>query len=101
MNTAEKIAVHSSVKTELTPGILAQAFWAMDSTQQAGFFAALADEVSKTESAYGYGEMQWCYMADAIRKSREASRMYMALSAFAFEYWPQRNEYEFVCETQS
>ena len=85
-----------AVSVEITPELAAAAFWAMSSDEQAAFFAALAAEVKKTESAYGYGEMQWCYMVDDIRKDKEASRMYMALSAFAFDYWPQKSESQFL-----
>lgn len=92
----ESISFETSV--QVTPELLAKAFWAMYTDEQARFFSALAEEVKKTESAYGYGEMQWCRMVDAIRKDKEASKMYMALSAFAFDYWPQKSEYQFMEE---
>ena len=91
MNT---VTIESKAEVSLTPQLMAEAFWAMDSQQQADFFAALADAVKRTQGAYGYGEMQWCYMRDDIRKNKEASNMYMALSAFAFDYWSQKDSLE-------
>ena len=81
---------------DLTPEVMAQAFWEMDSIQQAAFFSALAKEVKKTPSAYSYGEMQWCILQDELKKDPEAMRMYMSLSAFAFDYWPNKAEHEML-----
>ncbi|MEM1188170.1 MAG: hypothetical protein AAGI72_06575, partial [Pseudomonadota bacterium] len=86
-----KILVKSeqSMFVELSPEIMAKAFWGMDSEQQAAFFEALHDEISENSMAYGLGEKQWCYMAgDMSPKARE---MYMALSGFAYRWWPQKN----------
>lgn len=76
-------------KEILTPALMAARFWEMDSIQQAEFFKCLAGEVKKTQSAYSYGEMQWLYLRDEVRKDAEANNMYMALSAWAFDFWPQ------------
>lgn len=85
---------------DLTPGLIAKAFWAMDEYEQAQFFEALHDEVSVTASdpengwrVYGLGEMQWCCMAG--RMSAKAKEMYMALSGFAYQWWPQRRPEDF------
>ena len=83
-------------EAELTPELLAKAFWSMDCDEQVGFFAALAAETQKTyeESQTAknhwfvgkYGEMQWCHLKDKIRKNPEASKQYMALSVWAYDF---------------
>lgn len=93
-------------KVDVTPEIMAEAFWAMDTTEQARFFAALAKETNKTLAEYeatpkhlrsgypgDYGEMQWCLMKDEVFADPEARRQYMALSAWAFDFIPLRTEY--------
>lgn len=82
-----------SAEVAVTPELLAQAFWSFDTEQQADFFQALALVIqAKSPHAYGFGEMQWCFLKDELRKcGRElANEMHMALSAFAFEFWPQK-----------
>jgi len=81
----------------LTPEILAKAFWAMGSDGQAAFFDALGkvveeDNLTNTKS-YSYGELQWCYLKDELRKPgmERANKMHMALSAFAYDFWPIKN----------
>lgn len=80
----------------LTPEIMAKAFWAMEDTQQAKFFDELAKIIEadhvKSPSSYGYGEMQWCYLKDRLRQPgmERANKMHMALSAFAFDFWPRK-----------
>lgn len=81
----------------LTPQILAEAFWGMGSDEQAEFFHELARVVKEDNKSnphsYSLGEMQWLYMMEDIKKrSKDAADMYMALSAFAFDYWPQKTE---------
>lgn len=81
-----KLEITEKIEVELTPDVMAKAFWAMDDTQQADFFEALAKEVLKTKTAYSYGEMQWCYMATELRRrNNEGLQMYNALSVFAFD----------------
>ena len=76
-------------EVELTPMLLARAFWAMDTTEQTEFFEKLADVITEeTPTAYGYGEMQWCYLKDEIRKNPKAADMHRALSLFAYDYLP-------------
>lgn len=86
------------VTVDITPERLARIFYEMDSEQQADFFAALHGEVSsryesgETPMMYSLGEMQWLYMRNAIRKrGKEASDVYMAISAYAFDYWPTKD----------
>ena len=93
----ETIVINTEVEVPSNPKGLALLFWNMSDKQQAEFFHQLGVLAKEYESqnprAYGMCEMQWCYMADSIKKrSPEARDMYMALSAFAFDYWPQKAE---------
>src|SRR5690554_2861058 len=88
----EPIRVESVAHMNLTPELIAKAFWAMSDDQQADFFDALAGEVEayNAESdrpAYNYGEMQWCYLHDKLQqRGGRALSMYLALSVFAFQF---------------
>ena len=78
---------------EITAEVLANAFWNMDTVQQADFFEELGKRIqSQSPHAYAYGEAQWCALQDELRKpGRElANNMHMALSAFAYDFWPQK-----------
>jgi len=71
---------------DVTPQVLAKAFWGMSDCEQADFFDALYDEVAKTKTAYSHGEMQWCYMWGVLKKRNgKGLQMYHALSVFAFD----------------
>ncbi|KAB0489723.1 hypothetical protein [Pseudomonas vancouverensis] len=83
----------SDFAVEITPEILAKAFWGMDTQQQADFFESLANHIeASSPHAYGFGEMQWCFLQDELRRPgrEQANKMHMALSAFAFDFWPQK-----------
>jgi hypothetical protein len=90
------IEIESKTMVPLTPRLLAESFWHMDDTQQAEFFHELHAIVSATPeehglAPYGLGEMQWCYMGRRIKEySKEAREMFMAFSAFAYDYWPRK-----------
>lgn len=87
------VEVFEAAKVVITPELMAKAFWAMDTEQQADFFEALAKEIkTKSPEAYEFGEMQWCWLQKEMRKpGREtANKMHMALSAFAYDFWPQK-----------
>lgn len=92
---SEPISVDlAGTSVEISAEILAKAFWAMDTVQQADFFGELAKHIKeKSPNAYSFGEMQWCYLKDELRQpGREtANEMHMALSAFAYDFWPQKN----------
>lgn len=94
-NTPVEVVVAEGFPVQITPEVLAKAFWSMDTQQQADFFEALASRI-QTESpqAYGFGEMQWCFLQDELRKPgrEQANQMHMALSAFAFDFWPQKSD---------
>ena len=79
--------VISEVTTTLTPELLAEAFWGMDSCKQADFFDALAAEVAKNPGAYSYGEMQWLYLHNELRDRKgEGYKMLLSMSVFSFEF---------------
>ncbi len=93
MSELFEIEVSTGAKVVLTPELMAKAFWSWDTEQQADFFEALAKEITReSPKAYGFGEMQWCWLQDEMRKpGRElANEMHMALSAFAFDFWPHK-----------
>ena len=94
INTPVEIPVEGAI-VQITPEVMAKAFWTMDTEQQADFFEALASHIQiESPQAYGFGEMQWCFLKDELRKpGRElANQMHMALSAFAFDFWPPKSE---------
>lgn len=86
------------VDVEITPEVLARAFWEMSSAEQAAFFNALHDVISEDHktnlSAYSLGEMQWCYLRHEldVAENRRGKLAHMALSCFAFDYLPMRSD---------
>lgn len=69
----------------LTPKLLAEAFWNLDSTEQAAFFAELHDILDGREwPAHSLGEMQWLYMSDEIEKNPKAKKMACTLASHIF-----------------
>lgn len=97
MSNPALVTVEEGFQVLITPEILAKALWGMDCVQQADFLDALGAVIEKdhvtNNSAYGYGELQWCYLKDELRQpGRErANNVHMAFSAFAFDFWPQKN----------
>ena len=69
---------------DITPKMMAQAFWNMDAQEQAMFFAELNDVIGN--SAYGHGEMQWCYLADELNKNKKAKEQACAMLAWVFNH---------------
>jgi hypothetical protein len=73
----------SLVKVTITPALMAEAFWGMESIQQIDFFNELAkvvkeDYLSNT-NAYSLGELQWLYMESDMRG--DAREILMAMAA--------------------
>lgn len=94
----ETVRITSEAVVEITPRLMAEAFYHMDDYQQAQFFeelhsVATEDYENGNTRMYSLGEAQWCYMAGAM--SDKAKEMYMALSSFAYRWWPQRSLSEF------
>ena len=78
----------ATATVQLTPDMLAQAFWGLGSDGQAEFFAQLAkvikaDQKSGNTSAYALGELQWFYVGDELDKpeNKEARDMLMTMAA--------------------
>ena len=75
---------------EITPRLMAEAFWQLDSKQQASFFSHLHDVVSdyakEHKEAYSLGEMQWLYMGEDINKDAKAKEMACAFLAWVFNH---------------
>ena len=74
---------------EITPALMAEAFWNMGSDEQANFFLALYDlvkeDAAKPKSwAWSLGEMQWLYLDDELEKNKPAKAMLMAMAAPAY-----------------
>lgn len=69
----------------ITPRLLAEAFWNLDSNEQANFFEELYNILDgKKWPAHSLGEMQWLYMSDAIEKSEKAKTMATVLASHIF-----------------
>lgn len=83
--------------TEITPAMMAECFWQMGSDKQAEFFNHLHDVIQEDHktnpSAYSHGELQWCALRLDLDKpeNKRGKAMHMALSAFAYDYFAQRN----------
>ena len=83
-----------SAKIALSPEMVAQWWWDSSNLVQADFFEALAKYIQKeSPKAYGYGEMQWAYLRQELRRPERklASEMFMAMSAFAFDFAQQKD----------
>jgi hypothetical protein len=76
-------------KVQLSPRMLAEAFWDMDAEQQAMFFAELNDIIGDT--AYSNGEAQWCAMGMELEKMPKAKEQ-----ACAMMYWIYLHTSEFL-----
>ncbi len=96
-NTPVVLTVAEGFEVQITPEILAKAFWSMDCEQQADFLDSLGAEIEAdhitNKNSYSYGELQWCYLKDELRRPGRdrANNVHMAFSAFAFDFWPQKN----------
>jgi len=85
----------ATANVELTPAMMADAFWAMSSSEQIDFFAELAKVIRKDHktntSAYSFGELQWHFVEHELRdkKLKEAREMLMTMAAPL--YWHTLN----------
>ena len=81
------MSTFTTASVELTPAMMAEAFWTMGSHEQAEFFDELArviQEDHKTNtSAYSLGELQWFFVGDELRKdqNKQARDMLMTMAA--------------------
>lgn len=73
---------------QLTPAMLAEAFWGLGSDDQVEFFAQLAkaikaDHEGGNSSAHSLGELQWLFVGSEMDKpaNKEARDMLMTMAA--------------------
>lgn len=78
----------ATVQVQITPKMMAQAFWSMDSELQTEFFNELASVISQDHesgntSAYSLGELQWFYVGHELLKpsNKQAKDMLMKMAA--------------------
>ncbi len=69
------------VKIEITPKMLANAFWSMYSTDQALFFEELGKEIG--EDTY-HAQVQWFNLEKRLRKNKLAKDTFMDMAAPMF-----------------
>ena len=81
----------ATASIEITPEIMAQAFWAMESTEQIKFFSELANVITEdhktNKSAYNLGELQWCFMSEDMEKKENKQAKDMLMTMASFLYW--------------
>lgn len=79
--------IHATATVQVTPAMLAEAFWQMGSSQQTEFFDELArvirEDHKTNTSAYSLGELQWFFVGDEMRtpKNKDARDMLMTMAA--------------------
>ena len=80
--------IQATAQLELTPALMAKAFWTMSSTEQVQFFDELASVIRKNHedgntSAYSLGELQWHYVGEELQdtKNAQARAMLMTMAA--------------------
>lgn len=78
----------ATTQITITPEMLAQAFWSMESSLQVAFFDELAAIIKKDHrdgntSAYSLGELQWFYVGNELlqAKNKQARAMLMTMAA--------------------
>lgn len=70
-----------TAEIELTPKVLASAFWNMTSEEQAEFFEKLGKEIAG--DTY-HAQVQWFYLEEELRKSTLAKDTFMDMAAPMF-----------------
>jgi hypothetical protein len=80
-----------TTSVEITPSMMAEAFWSMADTQQVEFFSELARVIREEEktntSAYGLGELQWCFLTQSLKKKENKQAKDMLMTMASFLYW--------------
>lgn len=81
----------ATAHVEITPAMMAEAFWSMGSHSQAEFLDELArvirEDHKTNSSAYHYGELQWAFLADDLRQEKNAHAREMLMTMAAPLYW--------------
>ena len=72
----------------ITPAMMAEAFWKMESSEQVKFFTLLGDVIKADHKggnkyAYALGELQWFYVGDELLKlaNKQARDVLMTMAA--------------------
>lgn len=65
-------------EVEITPEMMAKAFWSMGSEQQAKFFEALSAEING--DTY-HANCQWFFLGDELKSNDKARSMLMDIAA--------------------
>ena len=80
--------ITATASVNLTPEMMAQAFWSMESSLQVAFFDELAaiiqhDHINGNKGAYSLGELQWFFVGDELHKNqnKRARDMLMTMAA--------------------
>jgi len=85
----------ATAKVEITPAMMAEAFWSMGSHDQAEFFDELArvirEDHKTNSSAYHYGELQWFFLGDDLKQAKNAHAREMLMTMAAPLYWHTLN----------
>jgi len=82
--------IHATATVQLTPAMMAEAFWQMSSSQQTEFFDELArvirEDHKTNTSAYSFGELQWFFVGDELlkQKNKDGRHMLMVMAAPLF-----------------
>ena len=69
-----------TAEIELTPKVLASAFWNMNSEEQAEFFEWIGKEIAG--DTY-HAQIQWFYLEEELRKSNLAKDTFMDMAALS------------------
>ena len=79
--------MEATATVNITPKMLAEAFWGMGSDQQVEFFQALSDVIEEdhktNRNAYSQGELQWFFTgSELLKKQNDKARgMLMTMAA--------------------
>ena len=79
----------ATATVQITPAMMAEAFWQMGTDMQAEFFDELARVIREDHKtnrlAYSYGELQWHYLGsellDRTARNAQARNMLMTMAA--------------------
>lgn len=69
------------VEIEITPLMLAKAFWGLSSEDQAKFYEELGKEI---DGDTYHAQVQWFYLEEELRKSQLAKDTFMDMAAPMF-----------------
>lgn len=85
-----------TVTAEITPEIMAKAFWDMSCAEQADFFHELGKLTAENQF---HAQTQWLWMTHAIRDRKNnnfALNCFLSFTAYAYDFWPKKTESQFM-----